>query len=100
MDGMTFEQRIKTAREAAGLSQVDVEFQSRIELPEPLWITQAKLSRLERGSIGEDKADPLDICFLAHLYNVTTSDLSVVAAGRLERVRDLVAGNAWSPLPV
>jgi len=96
----TFEQRLKTAREGAGLSQVDVEFQSRLQLPEPLWITQAKLSRLERGDIGEDKADPLDVCFLAHLYGVATSTLSLTAADRLEQVRDLVAGNAWSCTPV
>lgn len=95
----TFEQRLKTAREGAGLSQIDVEFQSRLQLPEPLWITQAKLSRLERGSIGEDKADPFEVMFLAHLYGVPTSALSELAAGRMEQVRDLVAGNAWSSLP-
>lgn len=93
---MTFEQRIREAREAAGLSQVDVAFESRTRLPDPLRISQTKLQRLESGKIGEDNADPFEVMFLAHLYGVTTSDLSPLAAGRMELVRDLVAGNAWS----
>lgn len=91
----TFEQRLKTAREAAGLSQTDVAFEARVQLPGPMRISQTKLQRLEAGKIGEDKADPFEVCFLAHLYGCATSDLSVVAADSLERVRDLVAGNAW-----
>lgn len=92
----TFEQRIKQAREAAGLSQFDVAFESRSRLPEPMQVSQAKLSRLEAGKIGEDKADPFEVCFLASLYKVQTSDLSALAADRLEQVRDLVLRNACS----
>lgn len=95
----TFEQRLKAAREAAGLSQTDVAFEARVQLPGPMRISQTKLQRLESGKIGEDKADPFEVCFLAHLYDVPTSALSHVAAGNLELVRDLVARNAWSSLP-
>jgi len=92
----TFEQRLKTAREAAGLSQTDVEFESRVQLPEPMRITQIKVSRLESGKIGEDKAEPLEVAFLAHLYGVSTRDLSPLADERMEAVRELVRGGAWS----
>jgi transcriptional regulator with XRE-family HTH domain len=95
----TFEQRLKAAREAAGLAQEDVAFEARLRLPEPMWIKQVKVSRLERGVIGEEKADPFEVCFLASLYGVPTSTISEVAAERMEAVRDLVAGNAWSGTP-
>lgn len=91
----TFEQRLKAAREAAGMSQTDVEFESRLRLPEPMRVTQVKVSRLESGKIGEDKAEPFEVCFLASLYGVPTSQISQLASDRMERVRDLVAGNAW-----
>lgn len=96
----TFEQRLKTAREAAGMSQADVEFASRSQLPKPMWVTQVRVSRLESGKVGEEKADPFEVCFLASLYGVKTSDLSPLAADRMEHVRDLVAGNAWPSTPV
>jgi transcriptional regulator with XRE-family HTH domain len=90
----TFEQRLKTARDAAGMSQTDVAFEARTQLPEPMWISQTKLQRLEAGKIGEEGAEPMEVVFLAYLYGVKTSDLSPLAAERMERVRDLVAGNA------
>src|SRR5689334_14907682 len=92
----TFEQRLKAAREAAGYSQFDAAAEARTRLPKPMRISQTKLQRLESGKIGEDEADPFEVCFLADLYGVKTSDLSEVAAQRMESVRDLVAGNAWS----
>lgn len=99
MSTRTFEQRLKEAREAAGLSQVDVAFEARVKLPEPMWISQVKVSRLEGGKIGEDKADPHDIQFLAHLYGVTTSELSELAAERLESFADFLSDRGIAEIP-
>jgi transcriptional regulator with XRE-family HTH domain len=92
----TFEQRLKAAREAAGFSQFDVAAESRARLPKPMRISQTKLQRLESGKVGEDNADPFEVCFLASLYGVTTSTISEIAAGHMEAVRDLVRDNACS----
>ena len=87
----TFEDRIREAREAAGLSQTDVAFESRFRAPAPFRISQTKLHRLESGKIGEDAADPYDIQFLAWLYNTTASELSQVAADRIETWENMLA---------
>lgn len=95
----TMGERLKAMRKEAGLTQMDVAIQARADLPEVLWIDQSKVSRLESGKITEEDAYPFDICYLATLYGRRTSDVSTVAAEGLERVRDLVAGNAWSGTP-
>lgn len=86
----TFEERLRAARDGAGMAQVDVAFEARTQLPKPMWISQAKLQRLESGKIGEANADPFDVGFLAHLYGVTTEDLSPLAEERLTSIRALV----------
>jgi transcriptional regulator with XRE-family HTH domain len=92
----SFEQRLKDAREAAGLSQADVEFESRVQLPAPMRVSQVKVSRMERGAIAEEKADPMELRFLAYIYGTSVADLSELAAERLEVVTNLFADRGLS----
>jgi transcriptional regulator with XRE-family HTH domain len=96
MKTTTMGDRLKAMRKAARMSQMDVAVKARQDLPEPLWIDQSKVSRLESGKISEEDAYPFDVCYLATLYGRRTSDASVLASERLELVRDLVARNAWT----
>lgn len=89
-----FNTRMRQAREAAGLTQLDVMVAMRAELPRPMWFSQSKFHRLET-STKEAKAEPMAVAWLASLYGVKTSDLSVTAHRALEAVRDLVSRNAW-----
>lgn len=96
---MTFHQRLREAREAAGLSQIDVVFAVRQALPEAMRISQTKLQRMESGAIPESKVDTFLALFLADLYGVDLADLSDPLAADLEMVADLVKRRSgWSSL--
>lgn len=74
-DAEGFNARLRLAREQAGLKLIDVIFQMRTDLPEPLWISQATLQRYETR-VPEHEADPFVVSYLAGLYSVRLSYLS------------------------
>lgn len=86
----TFGERLRAAREAAGLSQIDTLVAIRSALPESMWISQTKIQRIESGAIPEAKVDTFLALFLADLYGVELADLSGAIADDLEKVADLV----------
>lgn len=93
----TFGARLRAAREAAGLSQIDTLVAIRADLPESMWISQTKIQRIESGAIPESKVDTFLALYLADLYDVELSDLSGAIAGDLERVADLVKrSSGWT----
>lgn len=79
----TMGERLRQLRKAAGLTQADVAYQSRDDLPEPMRLDQSKLSRLESGKIPEAQADPFEIAYLAHIYEVPTAEISEIAEANL-----------------
>lgn len=86
----TFGERLRKARNDAGMTLADAVFAVRQLLPEPMWISQAALQRLETGKIDEDVADPYEVGVLAAVYDVPMSDLSPVALERFKMLADLV----------
>ena len=85
-----FGERMKQAREAAGLSTMNAAFAIRSRLPEPLWISNDPIRRMESGKLDEAKADPLLVAALAAVYRVRVCDLSPVVAASLGLVDDLL----------
>lgn len=77
-------QTLKELREQAGLTQQDVHVASRA-LPRVMWISTAKLSRIENGT--DDNADPHTIEFLCALYGTDVSDVSPQVAEDLRTYR-------------
>jgi transcriptional regulator with XRE-family HTH domain len=101
-----FGERMRNAREAAGLSQLDVIVYARTSLPKSMRISPAKLSRIENGHHGEDQIDPHDLEWLCSVYGADLNEVSPVAAASLRKfrksMRDAAAGRSslgsrWSP---
>lgn len=89
MTDLTFNQRMKKARSDAGLSLLDVVMEIRQRMPQPMWVGDSTVFRLET-SRPETKADPFLVNVLASIYGVPTSQLSQVAADHLDTLRDLL----------
>lgn len=86
-------ERLRRAREVAGMTQMDVIVRMRGEMPRPFWISQSKLQRLEAGK----DADPFLLSYLASLYGVKLSELSPEAYEALADERVQASLNiAWS----
>ena len=91
-----FNERVRSARDAAGLSLMDVAFEVRLRLPRAMWVSVPTLQRLE-STRDETQVDPLLVCFLAGLYRVRVSELSPLVAGELDGLRDLLtATSGWT----
>ena len=80
---MTFNQRIKQAREDADLALDDVLVAVRTQLPAVLHVGRSTIGRLEKET-PETKADPFLVQFLCTLYGVALDDISPVAKRALE----------------
>lgn len=78
------------ARNAAGLTQRDVDFWMRQRLPNApdLRVAQEKLSRFEKGGLA--KIGPASLALLAECYGTTLRDIDNEAAEAYKTVRDLV----------
>lgn len=86
----TFGERMKQARVTKGLSTQEATFAIRSRLPEPLWISNDPIRRMENGRTVEEKADPLLVCALAAAYGVRVRELSPLVADALGMVDDLL----------
>ena len=80
--------RLIEAREAANMSQDDVEFHFRNLMPSGGWITSSKVSRLERGRVGYTT---MELAMLAGLYGVTVSSLSPEAGAEWDSISRMMA---------
>lgn len=87
---------MRAAREAAGLTLQDATFAVRQLLPQPLWISQSTIQRMEAGRITEDKADPFDVAVLASIYDRKVIDLSDAAAAKIQVLNEVVARSRCS----
>jgi hypothetical protein len=79
----TFNQRIKQARETAGMALDDVLVAVKTELPTVLQASRSTIGRLETIT-PETKADPFLVQFLCTLYGVALADVSPVAERALD----------------
>ena len=90
MRDMDFAERMRAAREGAGLSLNEAAVQIRPWLPKAQWFGLDTIRRMEVGVTPEDKADPVNVAALARVYGTTTPHLSPVAAEGLLKLRQLV----------
>lgn len=74
----SFNDRMRTAREAKGLSYENAAYELRAHLDPAQWVSSSTVRRVERGP--EEKADPVVLWALAHVYDVPLSELSERAA--------------------
>lgn len=88
-DELTFNQRMRQARNNAGMSLSDAMTEVRMRMPRPMWVTDATIGRLEIDR-PEAKADPFLLAVLASVYGVNLSDLSKEAAQHLNTMLDLL----------
>ena len=86
----SFGERMKEAREQAGLSTMNAAYAIRSRLPEPLWISNEPIRRMENGKMAEEKADPILVCALAAVYGVEVRTLSPLIADALGLVDQLL----------
>jgi transcriptional regulator with XRE-family HTH domain len=88
---ITIGKAAKDARDKRGMSQADAAFATR-QLPEPYWLDQSKISRIERNA----PVDPEDVLVLATIYGVTIGSLSAEAADAIDGLRLLLTRTpAW-----
>lgn len=86
IDADTLGSRLRTAREAKGLSLLDAMTEVRSLLPRSMWVTDATIRRLEVGETPEAKADPVLLATLCAVYGVKVSEMSEVAALGMGRI--------------
>ena len=85
----TFNERMKQARDEAGLSLMDTVFELRGLLPRSMWISVPTLQRIESEK-DETNVDAFLVCVLAGVYGVSVSDLSEEVADHLDSLRALL----------
>jgi hypothetical protein len=82
---------LTAARLKAKKTLDDALFIVRTDLPEPLWISRAGISRLEKKDpTTYDGGDLIILGVLADAYQTTVRDISPVAADQLKGLRDLL----------
>lgn len=74
------------ARCRHGLRLDDAAYLARQVLPANLGISRETIRRYETGLVPESSANPLYVAALAVVYEVTVSDLSVVAASGIDTI--------------
>lgn len=93
----SFGERLRVAREAAGMSLDILNVHVNMGLPTPMWRSTETLRRLEDGRIAEEKAEPLFIQRLAEVLGVSFDDLSPKATEYMQMIREQVERNSgWS----
>lgn len=85
-----FSQRMRKAREAAGLTLADATFVLRARLPNHVRPSLETIRRLETGFTSEEKADPVIVAALAKAYGRPISELSPIAAEAVEQLRSVL----------
>jgi len=90
---MRFGDRLKAARGKRSL--VDVAYDLRSELPEPLWVRADTLRRMENGETPEEKASPVLVAALARVYDVPIADLSEFGERAFGMIRELAVRSRW-----
>lgn len=80
--------RLAAAREAAGMSQADVEHEMRNALPSGGWFSQAKIRRIEHGEAG---FTTLELAMLAGIYGEPVACFSEAAGAEWEQIQGMLA---------
>ena len=80
--------RLAEAREAAGMSQSDVEHAMRNAMPSGGWFSQAKVRRIEHGDAG---FTTLELAMLAGIYGITVASISEEAGVEWEQMSGMLA---------
>lgn len=69
-----------------------------MRMPEPLWISDETIRRLESGQITEERADPFLMLMIADVLGIKLSQLSRVAAQNMDQLREqVIRYSSWSP---
>lgn len=90
---LTYNQRMKKAREDAGLSLREVQFRIYDRFGDPLTPSVPTLNRLEHDADEKTISTMVLTYWLAEIYGVKhVSDLSEFAAEQLDEVRSLLDG--------
>lgn len=79
--------RLQQARHNAGLSLDDVLFAVRTGLPQPMWISRAKIARWEKTAHVDD---PFMVAFLADLYEVDLQEEFPETCEALAAISDML----------
>ena len=91
----TFNQRMRAAREKAGLSLQGAVVEACMQLPtaRAVWVSPATVRRLEID-IPEEKANPVTVAVLARVYGIELKKLSPLIAAEVADLR--IALSRWT----
>lgn len=100
MTGQDFNQRMREARAASGLTLNDVYYEIRRQLGDTLKVSPATIQRYEGGpqAVKESRANPLIVRFLCSLYGVPFAEVAPNLSAAFDVVIDLTGDDQDDPV--